>query len=175
MDKPAYLTDEQFAEAGAALTAKRKARLGPAKKPRVNGEDKFLDGVLIVELECAANIKPEPILWLWKNWLALGKLHILAGQPGKGKSTIALKIAAAVSSGGKLPDGTSAKRGGVVIWSAEDDASDTLTRALKRRAQICPAFTLSGGLRTARANARSIRQRTFSPYARRSWPLAAPS
>jgi hypothetical protein len=76
MDKPAYLTDEQFAEAGAALTAKRKARLGPAKKPRVNGEDKFLDGVqgdqVIVELECAANIKPEPILWLWENWLALG-------------------------------------------------------------------------------------------------------
>jgi putative DNA primase/helicase len=134
MDKPAYLTDEQFAEAG-ALTAKRKARLGPAKKPRVNGEDKFLDGVqgdqVIVELECAANIKPEPILWLWKNWLALGKLHILAGQPGKGKSTIALKIAAAVSSGGKLPDGTSAKRGGVVIWSAEDDASDTLTPRLE--------------------------------------------
>jgi putative DNA primase/helicase len=86
---------------------------------------------VIVELECAANIKPEPILWLWENWLALGKLHILAGQPGKGKSTIAIKIAAAGSSGGKLPDGKNAKRGNVIIWSGEDDASDTLTPRLE--------------------------------------------
>jgi putative DNA primase/helicase len=84
-----------------------------------------------VELECAANIKPELILWLWKNWLALGKLHIIAGQPGVGKSTIALKIAAATSAGGKLPDGTKAKRGSVIIWSGEDDAADTLIPRLE--------------------------------------------
>jgi hypothetical protein len=76
--KQENIPPEDFAEVDALIAAKRKAK--PAQKPKANGEDKFLDGVqndqVIVELECAANIKPEPILWLWENWLALGKLHI---------------------------------------------------------------------------------------------------
>jgi hypothetical protein len=39
---------------------------------------------------CASDIKPEPISWLWKYWLARGKLHIIAGVPETGKTTIAL-------------------------------------------------------------------------------------
>jgi putative DNA primase/helicase len=108
-------------------------------KPKPKGNGKFLGDAAAavpteqatVEIECAANIKPEQILWLWKNWLALGKLHIIAGQPGVGKSTIALKIAAAISSGGKLPDGSKAERGAVIIWSGEDDAADTLIPRLE--------------------------------------------
>jgi putative DNA primase/helicase len=121
----------------AAIRAKARALVAKKPKTKPNGNGKFLDGVHVekedqatVELGCAANIKPEPIIWLWKDWLALGKLHILAGQPGVGKSTIALKIAAAVSSGGKLPDGTKAKRG-VIIWSGEDDAGDTIVPRLE--------------------------------------------
>ena len=36
------------------------------------------------------DLQPEPVSWLWPGWLALGKLHILAGAPGQGKTTIAL-------------------------------------------------------------------------------------
>jgi len=122
----------------AAIRAKARALVAKKPKTKPNGNGKFLDGVHVekedqatVELGCAANIKPEPIIWLWKDWLALGKLHILAGQPGVGKSTIALKIAGAVSSGGKLPDGTKAKRGNVIIWSGEDDAGDTIVPRLE--------------------------------------------
>jgi putative DNA primase/helicase len=79
-----------------------------------------------IELVCASTIKPEPISWLWVDWLARGKFHVLAGQPGGGKTTIAMKIAAAVSSGGKFPDGTKAKQGNVIIWSGEDTAKDVL-------------------------------------------------
>lgn len=103
----------------------------PAKPLANGGEWTVQDDQTIVELECAADIKPEPIRWLWDNWLARGKLHILAGQPGKGKSTLALKIAATISSGGKLPGGITATRGNVIIWSGEDDASDTLTPRLE--------------------------------------------
>ena len=39
------------------------------------------DGVI---LTCAADLTPRPIRWLWPGWLALGKLHILAGAPGQG-------------------------------------------------------------------------------------------
>jgi hypothetical protein len=75
----------------------------------------------------ASEIRPEPISWLWKYWLARGKFHILAGVPETGKTTIALSYAAIVSSGGEWPDGTRAPVGSVLIWTAEDDADDWLS------------------------------------------------
>jgi putative DNA primase/helicase len=84
-----------------------------------------------VETQCIADITPEQILWLWPSWLARGKFHILAGAPGIGKSTIALKIAAAISSGGRWPDGSKAERGTVFIWSGEDGLADTIRPRLE--------------------------------------------
>lgn len=74
----------------------------------------------------ASSVTPEPIEWLWSDWLAQGKLHILAGAPGQGKTTIALSFAATVSSGGKWPDKSQSPQGDVLIWSGEDDISNTL-------------------------------------------------
>ncbi len=79
-----------------------------------------------VILRSAASIVPRRIDWLWDGWLAVGKLHLLAGAPGTAKTTIALTWAAAISRGGQFPDGSPAKRGKVLIWSSEDDPRDTL-------------------------------------------------
>lgn len=79
-----------------------------------------------VILKNGADLEPAPIQWLWRDWLALGKLHILAGAPGQGKTTIALAIAATVTIGGRLPDGARCEAGNVLIWSGEDDPADTL-------------------------------------------------
>lgn len=76
-------------------------------------------------------IAVQPIEWLWAGWLARGKLHILAGAPGTGKTTIALALAACVTQGGLWPDGSRAAKGDVVIWSGEDDPQDTLAPRLK--------------------------------------------
>lgn len=73
-----------------------------------------------------AQLKPEPTRWLWQYWLALGKLHILAGAPGQGKTTIALSCAATVTIGGRWPDGSRCEPGNILIWSGEDDPADTL-------------------------------------------------
>jgi putative DNA primase/helicase len=82
------------------------------------------DGVKLIR---AADLKPEPIRWIWDGWLARGKLHILAGASGTGKTTIALALAATITNGGRWPDGTrSGEPGNVLIWSGEDDPSDTL-------------------------------------------------
>jgi len=81
------------------------------------------DGVMLVN---GADLKPEPIRWLWPQWLALGKLHILAGAAGQGKTTINLAFAATVTTGGRWPDGTRCEPGNVLIWSGEDDPADTL-------------------------------------------------
>lgn len=79
-----------------------------------------------VILTCGADLTPQPIAWLWRFWLAKRKLHILAGAPGQGKTTIALSIAATITIGGRLPDGTRCELGNVLAWSAEDDPADTL-------------------------------------------------
>ena len=83
-----------------------------------------------LKLSCASDIRPEPINWVWKEYLALGKLQVLAGPPGTGKTTIALSIAAKISAGKKFPDGSEAVAGNVVIWSGEDDPQDTLVPRL---------------------------------------------
>jgi hypothetical protein len=80
----------------------------------------------------ASEVSPGPIAWLWKYWLARGKLHIIAGVPETGKTTIALSYAAIVSSGGEWPDETRATVASVLIWTAEDDADDTLVPRLMR-------------------------------------------
>lgn len=86
-------------------------------------ERKSNDGVMLLN---GADLQIEPIDWLWIDWLARGKLHLLAGEPGQGKTTLALAFAATVSSGGRWPDGTRAAAGNVVIYSGEDDPNDTL-------------------------------------------------
>ena len=79
-----------------------------------------------VELIRAADLTPEPIRWLWPGWLAKGKLHVLAGAPGTGKTTLALDMAACVTSGRALPSGWRPKAASVIVWSGEDDPGDTL-------------------------------------------------
>ena len=74
----------------------------------------------------ASDLRPEPVAWLWQNWLALGKLGILAGPAGCGKTTLAGAMGANVIVGGRWPDGTRCERGNVLIWSGEDDPADTL-------------------------------------------------
>lgn len=75
-------------------------------------------------------VKPEPVDWLWDGWLAAGKLHLIGGAPGTGKTTIATALAATITAGGRWPDGSRAERGSVVFWSGEDDLADTLAPRL---------------------------------------------
>ena len=83
-----------------------------------------------VELLCAADVTPEAVRWHWDGWLAAGKLHILAGPAGTGKTTLALALAATITSGGRWPDGTRATVGNVAMWSGEDGIAETLVPRL---------------------------------------------
>ena len=80
-----------------------------------------------VTLLCASDLEMKPIRWLWPGWLARGKLHIVGGAPGTGKTTLALALAATITTAGRWPDATRcAEAADVLIWSGEDDPSDTL-------------------------------------------------
>ena len=85
----------------------------------------------VVKLRCGADIEAQAITWLWDKWLPSGKLTILAGTAGTGKTTLAVGLAAALTSGGRWPDGKHCKqRGNVLIWSSEDNPDDTLVPRL---------------------------------------------
>lgn len=102
--------------------------ISPAS-PAYSDSFRYLHGTQVT-LTNAASLRPEPISWLWPGWLAAGKLHILGGAPGTGKTTLALGMAAIVSAGARWPDGSQSPRKHVVIWSGEDDPADTLTPRL---------------------------------------------
>lgn len=79
-----------------------------------------------------SDIQPKPIRWLWPGRIARGKVCMLAGHPGLGKSQAMISMAAIVSIGGTWPvDRTPCERGSVIILSAEDDAEDTIRPRLE--------------------------------------------
>jgi RecA-family ATPase len=73
-----------------------------------------------------------PVEWLWPLHLALGKLAILEGDPGLGKSFLALDLVARLTTGRPWPDGSP---GGppahAVVLNAEDDNQDTVRPRLE--------------------------------------------
>lgn len=92
---------------------------------------KAINPKLEVVLQKASNVIPKPITWIWDQWLPKGKLTILGGAGGTGKTTLALGLAAAITKGGRFPDGSIPKDlGNVLIWSSEDDPDDVLTPRL---------------------------------------------
>jgi energy-coupling factor transporter ATP-binding protein EcfA2 len=98
--------------------ARRRARrptAGTARKSKVVVRARRLDTYAMKNVN-----------WLWRYWLARGRLNVLAGPPGVAKTTIALYFAAIVSSGGEWPDGTRCPPGDVLIWTGEDNIDDTI-------------------------------------------------
>ena len=73
------------------------------------------------------DVEPESVEWLWYGRIPLGKITVLDGDPGLGKSTLSLDVAARVSRGVPLPgDELRIGAAGVVLLSAEDDLADTI-------------------------------------------------
>lgn len=104
------------------------------KKPRltVNGKEAGGSGktaeprAVGLKLRKASEIDPLEIEWLWRPWAPYGMLSLFAGYGGSGKSTVALAIAAAATTGGTLPDGKTAPLTNVLILAAEDSPEHTL-------------------------------------------------
>ena len=101
----------------------------PTKGKRTRGNSTQLQHTYISRR--AADIKPEPIGWLWRQRIACGKLGLMAGQPGLGKSQLSIHMASRISVGGRWPDGAVCPQGSVILISCEDDAADTIVPRLQ--------------------------------------------
>ena len=74
-----------------------------------------------------SEVEAKPIRWLWPNFIPKGKLSLIVGHPGQGKSTLTAEIAAIVSRGEPWPvSGVKADIGEVIFLSSEDDIHDTI-------------------------------------------------
>jgi hypothetical protein len=78
-----------------------------------------------------SDVEAAAVEWVWPYWVPLGKLTMLDGDPGVGKSTIALDLAARVSVGATMPDGSEGRAGVAMVLSAEDDVADTIRPRLE--------------------------------------------
>jgi len=69
----------------------------------------------------------EEIEWLWYPYIPFGKLTIIHGDPGEGKTTLILQLAALLSRGDKLPcDDTEREPISIIYQTAEDGLGDTI-------------------------------------------------
>jgi KaiC/GvpD/RAD55 family RecA-like ATPase len=80
-----------------------------------------------------SDIRQEPVEWLWEPYIPSGAITLIQGDGGMGKTTVALAIAAAVSTGTALPGGGgNAAPAAVIVQNAEDSYSKTIKPRLEQ-------------------------------------------
>jgi hypothetical protein len=82
-----------------------------------------LAGAILV---CLADVAPREIKWLWPGRVPMGRITLLVGRPGEGKSFLTCDMASRISAGTPWPDGSDCPAGSVIFISAEDDPGDTI-------------------------------------------------
>ncbi len=85
-----------------------------------------------------SDVKSEPVKWLWYPYIAIGKVTLLQGDPGDGKSTMMMNFIAELSKGGATPDGVAFGRPHKIIYQcSEDKACDTIKPRLEAAGADC--------------------------------------
>lgn len=88
--------------------------------------------------EYFSSVEQRTVEWLWYPYIPYGKITVLQGDPGEGKSTFILNVAALVTQGKALPDGYSSEGPQVVVYQcAEDNLADTIKPRLVAAGADC--------------------------------------
>lgn len=123
----------------------------------VHDEDANVDQLLCTR---AADLAPQSIQWLWPHRIALGKVTLLIGDPGLGKSLLTVGLAAHVTNGRPWPvDSAPCEKGDVIFLSAEDDAADTIRPRLDAAgADVRRVYIVHGVREVDRSTGKPIRR-----------------
>jgi len=124
-------TDIRLAAEGNDLVDHLAAGLGPADLRVLGRPAKQWSSILVA----FSALVPRSVEWWWDQRWPLGKIVVLDGDPGLGKSLLTLDLAARASNGRHAPDGTMLLGGPTMLMTAEDDAEDT----------ILPRYLAAGG------------------------------
>ena len=80
----------------------------------------------MVKIIRMSDVELTPVEWLWKPYLPFGKLSVLQGNPGEGKTYFAMHLAAACTNGKLLPNMERMEPFNVIYQTAEDGLGDTV-------------------------------------------------
>lgn len=85
-----------------------------------------------------SNVTPKEVEWLWYPYIPLGKLTVIQGDPGDGKSTFVLNIVAQLTSEKQMPDGYVPNCSRIAVYQcAEDGIADTIKPRLEQAGARC--------------------------------------
>lgn len=74
-----------------------------------------------------SDVQPEEMRWHWAHVVPVGKITLITGDPGLGKSFLTMDLAARTSRGEQCPNNqTRMPKGAVLLFVAEDDLADTV-------------------------------------------------
>ncbi len=124
-DKDGFRGELQAAVQNAELLtgkAHRSSGKGGSVRDNLSSSIRSTSKAVTLQTTCAATIKPKPLRWLVPDILPLGKLVLLAGDGGMGKSTITIDLTARLSRG-ECAFGLhyNALAGDTLIATCEDD------------------------------------------------------
>lgn len=80
----------------------------------------------IVEIIRMSEVNEQAVEWLWKPYIPFGKVTIIQGNPGEGKTTLALRLCAACTNRKSFPDMEELEPFNVIYQTAEDGLGDTV-------------------------------------------------
>ncbi len=118
-----------------------------------------------------ADLQPQPVEWLWQHRLAAGTLAMLSGEPGSGKTWVALAIAAALTRGRDPFTGEKLKPATVLYASAEHAFVAPKTENQVPGGGLCPLRRMTS-LRSTRQDAQINYLSTLSIFMKQTTYLA---
>ena len=85
-----------------------------------------------------SNVTSKAVDWLWYPYIPLGKLTVIQGDPGDGKSTFVVNLVALLTRGLPMPDGYASQCSRVAVYQcAEDGMADTIKPRLEQAVADC--------------------------------------
>ena len=99
--------------------------------------------------EYYSNVSAKSVDWLWYPYIPFGKLTVIQGDPGEGKSTFVLNLVSRLTNGQLMPDGYKLSGPGIAIYQcAEDGMEDTIKPRLIQAGANCKrvAYIIDGDI-----------------------------